>query len=171
MSERDEILNRYKSDTDQHRLIVESLRKSDQNAAVNVQQMAAELENLKIVNNDHKSVCDQLQKELEMRLEQLAQETERADENAREASAIRNEVKAKAEELQEREKSWSRSYTKEKERLQSQFATIKMRCNNLEQEKSDLLKEGEQLNKETKESRKEKVRILWKIKDLQQVSN
>ena len=138
MSERDGILNRYKSDTEQHRLTVESLRKSEQNAAGNVQQMAAELENLKIMNDDlqkqvmsgsahmndelsqYKSVCDQLQKELEMRLEQLAQETERADENAREASAIRNEVKAKAEELQEQEKSWSMSYMKKTSNLEDQ---------------------------------------------------
>ncbi|GMH92918.1 hypothetical protein TrVE_jg10853 [Triparma verrucosa] len=185
MSERDGILNRYKSDTEQHRLTVESLRKSEQNAAGNVQHMAAELENMKAQNEglqkqvmsgshhtnaelqNYKAVCDQLQKELEVRLEQLAQETERADENAREASAIRNEVKAKAEELQEREKSWSRSYTKEKERLQSEYATIKMRCTNLEQEKADLLKEGEELNKETKESRKEKEDALDKVRELE----
>ena len=185
MSERDGIMNRYRSDAEQHRMTVESLRKSEQNAAQQVQQLVSQLENMKgqqeIMQNqiqqgsaatnaeleNYKNVCDQLQKELEVRLEQLSQETERADENAREASAIRNEVKSKAEEMQEREKSWARSYTKEKERLQSQFATIQLRCSNLEQEKGDLLKEGESMQAELKEYRKEKEDALDKVRNLE----
>ncbi|GMH46288.1 hypothetical protein TrRE_jg8220, partial [Triparma retinervis] len=185
MSERDGIMNRYRSDAEQHRMTVESLRKSEQNAALQVQQLVAQLENMKgeqevlrgqaqqgsaAANEElrgYKGVCDQLQKELEVRLEQLSQETERADENAREASAIRNEVKAKAEEMQEREKSWARSYTKEKERLQSQFATIQLRCSNLEQEKGDLLKEGESMQTELKEFRREKEDALDKVRNLE----
>jgi len=185
MSERDGIMNRYRSDAEQHRMTVESLRKSEQNAAHQVQHLVSQLENLKnekgdlqkqiqdgshAINNElqnYKSVCEQLQKELEVRLEQLAQETERADENATEASAIRNDVKAKAEEMQEREKSWARSYTKEKERLQSQFATIQLRCSNLEQEKGDLLKDGEVMQSELKEFKRDKEDALDKVRELE----
>jgi len=68
----------------------------------------------------------------QIRLEQLTAETERADANGKEANIIRNEVKNKAEELAEREKSWQKSYSKEKDRLQSEYATLKMRNANLE---------------------------------------
>ena len=189
MSERDGIMNRYKSDADQHRMTVESLRKSEQNAAQQVQHLVSQLEVFKserealqvqieqgsvATNNElqnYKNVCDQLQKELEVRLEQLNQETARADENAKEATAVRNEVKSKAEEMQEREKSWARSYTKEKERLQSQFATIQMRCSNLEQEKADLLREGERMNKEVKEYKKEKEDSLDKLRETEKLNS
>ena len=183
MSERDGIMNRYKSDVEQNRQTVESLRKSEQNAGRQVQELAAIVENLKNENRqlnlavqngqsdkdveiqNYKNVLDQLQKELETRLEQLTGETERADANAREASAIRNEVKQKAEELQEREKSWSRSYTKEKERLQSEYATLKMQNSNLEQEKSELLSETQHMTHEMKELRKEMEESLDKNRE------
>ena len=69
--------------------------------------------------------------------------------------------------LQEREKSWSRSYTKEKSRLQGEYANIKLRCSNLEQEKADLLREGEAMSREVKEARKEKEDALDVARDLE----
>jgi len=182
MSERDGIMNRYKSDMDQHRQTTESLRKSEQHAAKQVQDLLANMENLKNENNalqhqtmhgsqamqaelvNYKGVCEQLSKELEVRLEQLNGEQDRADSAEKEASTIRNEVKSKAEELQEREKSWARSYTKEKERLQSEFATVKMRCGALEQEKMDFLNEGEGMRNDLKELKNERENALDSVR-------
>jgi chromosome segregation ATPase len=183
MSERDGIMNRYKSDMDQHRQTVESLRKSEQQAAQQVQDLVSKIENYKNENEalthqvqhgsqgmrselqNYRNVCEQLSKELEVRLEQLTAESDRADSAEKEASAIRNEVKSKAEELAEREKSWARSYTKEKERLQSEFATIKMRCNALEAEKMDFIKESEEMRKDLKELKAEKERALDSVRE------
>jgi chromosome segregation ATPase len=105
MSERDGIMGRYKSDMDQHRQTVESLRKSEQNAAKSVQDLVAKLENMKMENEalnhqvqhgsqgmqaelqQYKQVCEQLSKELETRLDQLNAERDRADAGEKEVRA------------------------------------------------------------------------------------